>query len=354
VIIGVLTTSYPRTPEDPAGHFVRGFADWLARHVGRVEVLALDAPADPTARLRAGGLPDRLRGVRGIMEAAAITARLAARVRRHSAGWDAIVSHWLLPCGVIGDAIARRRRHLAIAHGSDVRLLERLPGGRAMAARIARRADLVYVADALSIPGAPGRVIAMPPLHAAGPRTLDEQRLARAALDLPPPGQGPLVVLYVGRMVPDKGVDLLLEAVPAGALVLLVGDGPMRPPSCDRVRVLGARFGEDLRRCLAAADLLVVPSRRDGSPTVIAEARTAGVPVLGTDVGGIAAAIGRDGRVVEPTSAAIKRALETFSADRAALPTVQSAPPSWGEIGPRLWDRQTTSPAAHEITTVYY
>ena len=42
-----------------------------------------------------------------------------------------------------------------------MRLLSSLPGGRALVRRLARRADLVYVADALRVDGAPGRVVPM-------------------------------------------------------------------------------------------------------------------------------------------------------------------------------------------------
>jgi glycosyltransferase involved in cell wall biosynthesis len=332
--IGVLTTSYPRAAEDPSGHFVRGFSEWLSAHVGDVEVLALDAPPDPALRLRQGGLPERVRGASGLLHGAAITARLVAAARRRAHRWDAIVSHWLVPCGLTGDLVARGRRHLAIAHGSDVALLRALPGGSAIARRIARRADLVYVTGSLRIEDAPGRVVPMPALSPGPRRTAAEHAIARRELGLPAPGQG-WVLLYCGRMIADKGIAELVAAVPAGAILLAVGDGPLLPEATPTTRVLGARFGADLRRCFAAADLLVVPSRRDGSPTVIAEARALGLPVLGTDVGGVRDAIGRDGLVCDP--AGLAALLSDVVRGTVRLPDVTSLPRSWAEVGPLLW-----------------
>jgi glycosyltransferase involved in cell wall biosynthesis len=342
--VGVLTTSYPSTPDDPAGHFVLGFAEWLAREVGEVEVLALDDGLTPEARLRSGGLPSQLAGVRGLVQALGIGARLTSAVARRAPGWDAIVSHWLVPCALVGAAFARGKRHLCIAHGSDVALLRRVPGGLACARSLARRCDLVYVADALRIDGAPGRVVAMP----GRSLPLPARELARRALGIAP-DEPRLVVLFVGRLVPEKGADLLLASLPEDVLALVVGDGPehARLATTDavrsgRARLLGARFGADLGACYAAADLLVVPSRRDGAPTVLAEARAARLPILATAVGGIPEALAGQGRLVAPDAAALRTALVRAFEEKNRL-LRPGAPPAWAEIGPALWGKPSLS-----------
>lgn len=357
--IGVLTTSYPRGPEDPAGHFVRGFCEWLAAEVGDVDVLAC---ADPGG-LAAGGLPARLEGAPGALRAAAISSRLLVAARRRSPRWDALVSHWVLPCGLIGALVAEGRRHLAIAHGSDIALARALPGGEPLVRRLARRADLVYVSESLRIDGAPGRVVAMPALEDAAPRTDAERAAARAGLGLDPVGRGPLVLLFLGRLIADKGADLLLDALPDDVLLLLAGDGPDRAALADhpavrrgQARLLGLRLGAEKRALLSAADLLVVPSRRDGSPTVLAEAREAGLPALVTRVGGLEAALGGAGWVVDPTRAAICGELRRLAHERNALCVPVPRPPGWRETGPRLWPQ---SPAMNLLTTgnisvIYY
>jgi glycosyltransferase involved in cell wall biosynthesis len=103
-------------------------------------------------------------------------------------------------------------------------------------------------------------------------------------------GRAPLA-LALGRLHPNKGFDLLLEALAATREVTLwiAGDGPLRPRLerlatrlgiIGRVRFLGWR--EDVPRLLAAADLLVCPSLREPLGNVVIEAWSAGLPVVAT------------------------------------------------------------------------
>ncbi len=104
------------------------------------------------------------------------------------------------------------------------------------------------------------------------------------------------IVVAVGRLVPQKNLELAVEAlrgVPDAAL-LIVGEGPSRVSieACaarcgvaERVRLAGAR--DDAREILGAADVVVVPSRWEGLPLVVLEAMAAGRPVVATDVTGI-------------------------------------------------------------------
>lgn len=105
-------------------------------------------------------------------------------------------------------------------------------------------------------------------------------------------------LLFVGQVIPRKGVDLLIEAVVPLLLsmtdlrITLVGDGPSRPALEDQVRSLGIeeriRFegvlGSDrIGERIARADALVLPSRWDGWGLVVNEALAAGVPVIVSD-----------------------------------------------------------------------
>ncbi len=153
---------------------------------------------------------------------------------------------------------------------------------------------------------------------------------ARRALGLPADAA---VIVGVGRLVPVKGFDVLVAALPkVGAAVpsarlLLVGDGPERPAIeslarglgvADRLTVTGAR--SDVTPYLAAADVLAAPSRNEGMGRVLIEAMALGVPVVAARVGGIPSVLGggRFGRLVEPDApAAMADALTALLGDPA-------------------------------------
>jgi len=128
-------------------------------------------------------------------------------------------------------------------------------------------------------------------------------------------------ILFVGRLVPRKGADLLLSSFqrlrqrfPALRLDI-VGEGPEagglralaeRNSLGDSVTFHGALYGEELWEKYARASLFVMPSRNsaddiEGFGTVFLEAGVFGVPSVGTKVGGIPEAIvdGVTGRLVE-------------------------------------------------------
>ena len=118
------------------------------------------------------------------------------------------------------------------------------------------------------------------------------------------------VALCVARLATPKRIDLLLDAwadVP-DAVLLLAGDGADRAalerqaaPLGERVRFLGER--RDVGRLLSAADLVVLPSDREGLPMAVLEALAAGVPVVASAVGGIPQLGGDAVELVAPASA---------------------------------------------------
>ena len=133
-------------------------------------------------------------------------------------------------------------------------------------------------------------------------RTLPSKGEARRALGLPVEGT---YVIAVGRLSPEKGQDLFLEAIRRlpGVQGLLVGDGPMRKAweaKAERVRFLGLR--PDVPLCLAAADLYLLPSRYEAQGMVVVEAMMAGLPIVATRVGGVPGLVedGRTGVLVPP------------------------------------------------------
>lgn len=151
----------------------------------------------------------------------------------------------------------------------------------------------------------------------------------------------------VARLVPEKGIDTLLRAAARvreqlpGAAFAVAGDGPQRAELealagelglTGTVHHLGRRA--DAPALIARFDALVVPSRSEGTPLVIAEALRAGTPVVATPVGGIPDQIrdGREGLLVpvddeQALAAALCRlATERGLRDRLAAGATRRAP----------------------------
>jgi len=163
-------------------------------------------------------------------------------------------------------------------------------------------------------------------LRAAAPT----RGVARARLRLP---DDAFVVVGLGRFVPVKGFDVLITALPTLAAavpstcVLLVGDGPERVALEAQAGRLGVRdrlrftgVTPDIAVCLAAADVLAAPSRNEGMGRALVEGMALGLPVVGSEIGGIPAVIadGETGWLVPPgDAAALAEALVELGRDAA-------------------------------------
>ncbi len=253
-----------------------------------------------------------------------------------------------LPLGLLGPRLGLP--YGVILHGAEVTVPGRLPGGRSALARVLRHASLIVsagaypAAEGLRAAGgslAPERVVQIPPgvdTRAIEPMKAAERRAARARLGLP---AGVPLVVSLSRLVPRKGMDVLIEA--AGRLavsypdlvVAIDGDGRelahlerLAQASPVTVRLLGRVSDEDRAGLLGAADLFVMACRnrwlgleQEGFGIVFLEAAAAGVPQVAGNSGGAAEAVedGVTGLVVqEPEDpAALAEALRALLADPA-------------------------------------
>jgi glycosyltransferase involved in cell wall biosynthesis len=96
------------------------------------------------------------------------------------------------------------------------------------------------------------------------------------------------IAAYVGRVAVEKNIDAFLKMDWTGSKVI-IGDGPERARlerQFPAARFLGYHFGEDLAKHLAAADIMVFPSRTDTFGLVNLEAMACGVPVAAYPVTG--------------------------------------------------------------------
>ncbi|SIS10380.1 glycosyltransferase family 4 protein [Natronorubrum thiooxidans] len=156
---------------------------------------------------------------------------------------------------------------------------------------------------------------------------LEQFRDVEPAVDID--GDG-VRILMVGRLADGKGFDVLLEALeqlPAEAVsVYLVGDGPQRAflereiarrGFEETVSLLGYR--SDVPAIMAACDVFVLPSYREGTPRVITEAMASGLPVVATDIAGIPEQVadGDSGYLIQPgDETALASRLEELIASR--------------------------------------
>lgn len=271
--------------------------------------------------------------------AAWLAARVARQAGTHRADAVCVCDDetvgWLVP-------FARRalgRRALVYCHGDD--LVETEPAARARRARTFAAADRIVAASAFAAArlrdayGVPAARIATIPngVDLARFRPLPEPPGLRARLGL----EGRRVILAPARLVPRKGVDRLIAAMPAilarhpDALLLVAGEGPSRPAleamaaGSAAVRFLGAVPAAEMPGLYALAALVALPNRAepgesDGLPMVLLEAMACGRPVLAGRAGGSAEAIvdGRNGLLVEGAdSAAIAAAINALLDDPA-------------------------------------
>jgi glycosyltransferase involved in cell wall biosynthesis len=145
---------------------------------------------------------------------------------------------------------------------------------------------------------------------------LDPHRLP-ANLPRPRAPNAPLRVLTIGRLVPDKGQMLLLQAVAqlqdhgVPITLTIVGDGPARAALqratarlrlADRVEFTGSLGHPEVAERFAAADVFCLPSFAEGLPVVLMEAMSHGLPVIATRIAAVGELVqdGVSGAIVAP------------------------------------------------------
>jgi len=145
----------------------------------------------------------------------------------------------------------------------------------------------------------------------------------------------------MGSLTPEKGLDVLLQALPFLTVrhprlgLCIVGDGRLRASLQDLARELGlqervffAGAQTDVRPWLAAFDLFLMPSRREGMGIAILEAMAMGKPVVASRTGGIPEVVidGRTGVLVPPDDPRIlAAAVEGLLQDGARCRTLAQA-----------------------------
>ena len=294
----VLTTSYPRGREDPAGRFVADAVESVRDRGVQVDVVS------PASFRHYGiayghGIVGNLRAHpwRALLVPAFLRSfrRAAVRATRDA---DLVHAHWLA-AGAVATTLGKP--YVVQVWGTDVELARRVPW---LARPVLGRARLVLAAST-SLAEDARRLGAQ------------EVRVVPSGVSLPEsvgPSEEPPHALYVGRLSAEKGVLELVEAC-AGLPFVVVGDGPLRS------RVPGAVGfvppGE-LGPWYERAAVVVAPSRREGYGVVPREAMAWARPVVATAVGGLVDAVedGVTGLLVPPgDAAALRSAVERLLGD---------------------------------------
>ena len=148
-------------------------------------------------------------------------------------------------------------------------------------------------------------------------------------------------VLFVGHLLPVKGIDVLVEAFgqlqrrdsrPENMTLLVAGDGPLRKWVSGRVardglqssvRLLGHVSRGDVALLMNAADAVILPSRNEGCPNVVLEALCSGTPVVASRVGAVPDLLNEECGIIVPPGEAEQLATAMGAALR------------------RTWDRTT-------------
>lgn len=304
-----LTTSYPRIGDDAAGHFVRSEVERLREKGHSVVVAAPGGPFEDPEVLALGAdrlfaSPGALPRLRqnplrfwGLVPATVRVLRLVSRENR----FDRVICHWLLPTAFPWGLLVRdpATTLCAVAHGSDVRMLLRMPGPlreRILKWLLGARFELRFVSDelreALAASALSPQVrrfvqdalVQPSPIECLGTPRKNE---ARVSLGL---NEGDRWAVVVGRLLETKRPHVALAAatlVP-NLNVAVIGNGPL----LERLKEAypSAKFLGHLPRnqtlCwISAADVLVSASRFEGAPTTIREARTLGTLVVSSSCG---------------------------------------------------------------------
>ncbi|MEO7455787.1 MAG: glycosyltransferase [Gemmatimonadaceae bacterium] len=311
-----LTHSFPREDGDAAGSFVLRLAQALAAEDVQVRVVAPSATGLASHEAMGGVAVDRFRYAPRKYETLAYGGNMAAQVRdswsakvtlvgflgaefragvraRRDQQPDLVHAHWWFPNGLAAAWVSRMSGIPLVTtmHGTDVRMARNIPMSRPAFRHVMQQSAAVTAVSRWLSDEARAIVSMKPPIVAPMP--------VRTELFSPDGSPRAKRLLFVGRLMAQKGIELLLDALaalPADVGLDIVGDGPDRAALearastlgiASRVRFHGVVKQFELPAFYRHAAALVVPSSEEGLGLVAVEAQLCETPVVAFDSGGL-------------------------------------------------------------------
>lgn len=353
----VLTSMFPRWPDDAEPGFVFELCRRLTHHFD-VRVLAPHAPGAATDELMDGVEVVRYRYAPRRLETLAYGGGIVPKLRKQPWKWllvplfllgqylatrrelrrwrpDALHAHWIIPQGVLAALSIDRRKRPALAitsHGTDMFAFNSAPMRRIKRYALNKSAVVTVVSEAMreaaiGLGVGPGKVRVAPMGVDLQSRFTPDPRIKRSSSEL----------LFVGRLAPSKGVDVLVDAMPRilascpDVSLTIAGFGPeedaLRAQVISlgidrRVAFIGAVAQSALPALYRRAAVFVAPyvrtaaGEQEGFGLTIVEAIGCACPVVATDMSGLRGILGKNAILVEPgnADALVDAILETLRA----------------------------------------
>lgn len=237
-----------------------------------------------------------------------MAASVLSAIKKHGLKPDLIHAHFAMPSGGAAAIVSKALGipYVLTLHGSDVNVYPHYSKSahRAFTLAVREAADIYAVSGSLreqmkKLSEADCSVLPIGITLDAFQKRNETKEAIRKRLGLPSDKK---LIVFIGRLVKEKGVFDLSKAVQSldeRFEAVFVGDGPAKFSLREAAHIVTGQVPNDkIQDYLLASDIMALPSYSEGMPTVVIEALALKVPVICTDVGGVASLFGKYRRLL--------------------------------------------------------